>query len=243
MGQSRSYELHGEKMTLLDLRTAANVNSPDSLANRLRNARFAVFADLANRLPKPIKILDIGGTAEYWRQRGWAGLDGVGITVVNLDVEPSEQKNISVRAGNATDLREFPDQSFDIAYSNSVIEHLSSIQNQEAMAREVRRVAKCYWVQTPNFWFPIEPHYHVPGWQWMPRSLRIRLLMGRRCGWRGPVTDRTVAEDLVDEVRLMTTRELSDLFPGAQLWRERFIGLTKSLVVHGGFPARGKGGL
>lgn len=229
-------------MTLLDLRKAANVDAPDSLANRMRNARFAVFSELAERLKKPIEIIDIGGTAEYWRQRGWAGLDGVHITVVNLDVEPTERDNIAVRSGNATHLKDFPDQRFDIAYSNSVIEHLSSIENQRAMAREVRRVAKCFWVQTPNFWFPIEPHYHVPGWQWMPKSLRVRLLMKHRCGWRGPVNDRAVAESLVDEVRLMTTNELTALFPGAELWRERFMGLTKSLVVHGGFPARETGG-
>lgn len=224
-------------MTLLDLRKAANVNAPNSLANRLRNARFEVFAGLADRLEKPIQIIDIGGTADYWRQRGWAGRDGVHITVVNLGAEPSERANIVVRAGDATKLNEFPDQSFDIAYSNSVIEHLSTIENQQAMAREMRRVAKCYWVQTPNFWFPIEPHFHVPGWQWMPKSLRVRLLMSYRCGWRGPVNERVIAEQLVDEVRLMTTNELTALFPGAEIWRERFMGLTKSLVVYGGFPA------
>ena len=69
---------------------------------------------------------------------------------------------------DATNLHEFGDASFDIAFSNSVIEHLSTFENQARMAAEVRRVARAYWVQTPNFWFPIEPHFLVPAWHWLP---------------------------------------------------------------------------
>lgn len=222
-------------MNLLDLRKMADVSSQQSLANRMRAKRFALFCQLADRIPRPLKILDVGGTAEYWRQRGWAGIADVQITVVNIGVKPSEEGNIVIREGNALDLADYDDFSFDIGYSNSVIEHLSTIENQKLMSRALRRVAKSYWVQTPNFWFPVEPHFHVPGWQWMPRELRVRLLMRYRCGWRGPVADREDAEALVDEVRLMTAGELLELFPGATLWRERFVGITKSLVVFNGF--------
>lgn len=225
-------------MFLFDIRKAADVDSTNSLSNKLRNRRFAVFASLVNELNKPIEILDVGGTADYWIHRGWHGLDGIRITVVNLNVTESDNENIRTVCGNALDLSEFSDKSFDIAYSNSVIEHLSSIENQKLMAGEMQRVANCYWVQTPNYWFPIEPHFHIPGWQWMPREFRVSLLMKRRCGWRGPVADRTQAEELVDEVRLITANELKRLFPSAKLWRERFIGLTKSIVVYGGFPDR-----
>ncbi len=221
-------------MNFLDLRKAADVSAPTSLANKLRGRRFALFASLISQFPKPVRIIDVGGTLNYWQQRGWVGKDGVLITVVNLDATDGIHENVIVKRGNALDLSEFDDASFDFAYSNSVIEHLFSLENQAQMAREVQRVAKAFWVQTPNFWFPIEPHFLVPCWQWLPRRARIAMLMKYRCGWRGPIPDRAAAEALVDEVRLMSADELTRLFPTAKLWREKFFGLTKSLVVYQG---------
>lgn len=223
-------------MAFLDLRNAADVNAPDSLSNQLRNRRFAVFSSLVDRLNSPIEIIDVGGTKDYWIKRGWHLRGDVKITVVNIGVDESVFGNVAIRNGNALDLSEFADKSFDVAYSNSVIEHLSSLENQRLMASEIQRIAECFWVQTPNFWFPIEPHFHAIGWQWLPRTYRISKLMKHRCGMRGPASSRQQAEELVDEVRLMTPGELGDLFPGAIIWRERFLGLTKSIVAYGGFP-------
>lgn len=232
--------LRSMTMEFLDLRNAADVTVPGSLANKFRNRRFAFFANLVERLKRPVEIIDVGGTKDYWIQRGWHLRSDIKVTVVNIDADESIFGNISVRIGSALDLSAFADKSFDVAYSNSVIEHLSSIDNQRLMATEIQRVAACFWVQTPNYWFPIEPHFHAVGWQWMPRSYRVSQLMRHRCGMRGPVSSRAQAEELVDEVRLMTARELKSLFPGATLWRERFFGLTKSTVVYRGFPEAGK---
>ena len=222
-------------MNIFDFRKAADVGSTTSLSNKLRGQRFAMFASLVEQLPKPIRIIDIGGTLSYWQQRGWVGKAGVEITVVNFGSPASICENVIIREGNALDLSEYTDGAFDVAHSNSVIEHLLSFENQAKMAAEVKRIAKAYWVQTPNYWFPIEPHFHVPGWQWLPRSIRVALLMRFRCGWRGPVNDRKLAEASVDEVRLMDDTELVQLFPEATLWKEKFFGLTKSLVVYHGY--------
>jgi hypothetical protein len=126
---------------------------------------------------------------------------------------------------------EFPDRSFDIVFSNSVIEHLRTLEAQAAMASEVRRLADHHWVQTPNFWFPIEPHFLTPAWHWMPVSLRIALLRRRRWGWRGPCPDPQEARQLVEEIRLLRKRELQALFPDSRLVEERFLGLIKSFVA------------
>ncbi|MBC8844888.1 class I SAM-dependent methyltransferase, partial [Escherichia coli] len=75
----------------------------------------------------------------------------------------------------ATDLSEIDDQQFDIVFSNSVIEHLYTWENQEKMAKEVLRVGKYHFIQTPNYWFPIEPHWVFPFFQFLPKSIRIRL--------------------------------------------------------------------
>ena len=215
-----------------DIRKHADVGSENSLSNRFREQRFEYFASLIKDMPRPIKIIDIGGTVDYWRKRSWDKIEGIYITVINLNMKEPGQGNISVEKGDALNLHKIGDKSFDIAYSNSVIEHVYSFENQKQMAIEVRRIARSYWVQTPNFWFPIEPHFHIPGWQWMPRSLRIALLMKFRCGWRGPVPDRKDAESFVDEVQLLTAKEMRALFPGAVLWKEKVFGLTKSLVAH-----------
>ncbi len=118
-----------------------------------------------------------------------------------------------------------------------MIEHLFTFEQQRRMASEIQRVSKSYWVQTPNYWFPMEPHFHVPGWQWMPLDLRIAMIRRWRCGWRGPCADPARARDLVAEIRLMTGRELQTIFPHATLLPERFCGLVKSWIVIGGFPA------
>jgi hypothetical protein len=118
-----------------------------------------------------------------------------------------------------------------MAFSNSVIEHLATFEKQAAMAREVRRLARVFWVQTPNFWFPIEPHFLTLGWQWLPRWLRIGLLQRRGFGWCGRCPDHEVAASAVDEVRLMRHKELAQLFPDAQIRREWFGPLTKSFIA------------
>jgi hypothetical protein len=218
------------------LRRMANGHAPGSFSNRMRERRFRLFEQLASGLPRPLRVLDVGGTNDFWAQRGWAGRDDVTIKLVNLVEQDREHPNILPTIGDATDLAGHADGSFDIVFSNSVIEHLFSLEAQSAMAREVRRVGRAFWVQTPNFWFPMEPHFLVPGWHWLPERARIEIIRRRACGWRGPCPDPRVAGETVREVRLMRRRELEALFPGAAIHAERFGGLAKSFVVYDGFP-------
>jgi hypothetical protein len=222
---------------ILDIRQLADGADPASFSNRMRARRFRLFESITASMPRPVRILDVGGTNEFWQQRGWANRADVQITTLNLQAEPQQHQNIIPLVGDATDLRQFDRGSFDIAFSNSVIEHLFSFANQSAMAGEIRRVGRAYWVQTPNYWFPVEPHFHVPGWQWLPEMTRVALIRRRRCGWRGPCADRDKARQLVREIRLMSRRELRRLFPEATLLPERFCGLVKSWIAVHGFPA------
>jgi len=170
----------------------------------------------------------------------WINRDDVQIVTLNLTAEPKRFSNIESVVGDATDLSQFEDASFDVAFSNSVIEHLFSFDNQKRMASEVSRVGKAYWVQTPNFWFPVEPHFQVPGWQWIPFEMRVSLIRRWKCGWRGPCADLEQARQLVREVRLMTKAELCQAFPGADVVPEHFAGLVKSWVVIHGFATSPK---
>jgi Methyltransferase domain len=217
------------------LRRLADAGANGSFSNSRRSQRFRPLAQLVESLflqrGGPVRILDIGGTNSFWEQRGWAGRKDVQLVLVNLHAEPSAHENIEARAGDATDLSEFPDGAFDVVFSNSVIEHLATLERQAAMAAEVRRLAPLYWVQTPNFWFPVEPHFLTPAWHWLPARLRIALLRRRRWGWRGPCPDPDHAKALVSEIRLMRKRELERLFPDATLREERIGPLVKSFVA------------
>lgn len=169
--------------------------------------------------------------------RGWAGLETVQLTLLNVLEQERLYSNITPVVGDARDLSEFEDSSFDIVFSNSVIEHLFTLADQARMAAEVRRVGRAYWVQTPNYWFPMEPHFMVLGWHWLPISVRVAVIRRWKCGWRGPCRDKDGAQELVRSVRLMTAAELRMLFPKANIIAERFGGLVKSWIVAGGFPA------
>ncbi len=218
----------------------ADADRPGSLSNRLRSRRFRLFERLTGpiraTMARPLRIVDLGGAAGFWEHRGWADRDDVEITTVNHDPGGDGHDGIRAIAGDVTDLGHLADDSFDVAFSNSVIEHLYTPDRQAVMAGQLRRLAPAFWLQTPNYWFPMEPHFHVVGWQWMPIAVRKTVIRNRRCGWRGPCHDAESADAAVREVRLMTRGQLRRLFPDAVISPERFGGLVKSWIVHAGFP-------
>ena len=203
-------------------------------SKRMRARRFELFAEFVRTMPRPIKILDLGGTNTFWENCGWAGSDECHVTICNLVLEEQKHSNVVPCQGDATDMSRYNDGSFDLVFSNSVIEHVFTLEKQVAMANEVRRLGRAYWIQTPNYWFPMEPHFHFIGWQWLPESLRIGILRRRNCGWRGRTRDREKASELVREVRLLSKRELRRLFPDGRFEAERFAGLVKSWIVFRG---------
>jgi hypothetical protein len=186
---------------------------PHDLSNRFRQERMRKFLELVptDRL---VRILDLGGTAAYWRALpGLYGRPRVEITVMNLDQQEATDANLAVTSGDACSTG-LADMSFDIVHSNSVIEHVGDWTKMEAMAREVRRLAPAYFIQTPNYWFPVEPHYKLPFVQYLPKPVR-----------------RTVTGDDPERIRLLSPAQMRRLFPDAMLWRERAFGMTKSIVA------------
>jgi hypothetical protein len=103
----------------------------------------------------------------------------------------------------------------------------------------VMRVGRRYYVQTPNRYFPIEPHFLWPFFQFYPYALRAWILShGQLALERGTLRwGRAASYEAAlagaRSIRLLNAREMRDLFPGTRLWRERVGGLTKSLVVYG----------
>jgi hypothetical protein len=177
------------------------------------------------------RILDLGGTPYWWRLAAELGLPLPRVTILNLDPPPGGlPAGVRWVRGNACALP-FGAGSFDVALSNSVIEHLHTPDNQARFAAELRRVARRWWVQTPDFRFPIEPHYLAPLVHWLPFGLRRHAI--RWCtpwGWLArPSAGR--CDGLAREIRLLRRSELRRLFPESRILVERLLGLPKSLIA------------
>ena len=127
-----------------------------------------------------MSILDLGGLPGIWQSVS----ERLDLTLLNLpgsvDRDLSSHHTIRYVEGDACCVAEFGERAFDTVFSNSVIEHVGSVENQEAFAAEVRRLGKSYWVQTPAKWFPIEAHCGMPLWWFYPHWLRNRLLKSWR---------------------------------------------------------------
>ena len=206
---------------------------PDSWVNQLRNRRFQLFQSLIAPLQgeRPLTILDLGGTPEYWLQRGLADDPKLQITVLNLTGPTRTVKRIHCLVGDATDLSQYSANQFDVVFSNSVIEHLGNWSAQQQMASETRRVGRGYFVQTPARSFPIEPHVLLPGFQFLNTRTQRWLLTQTSLSGLGRMTPDAAVE-LTEELRLLSGREVRELFPGATVYRETVGGLAKSYTAH-----------
>jgi hypothetical protein len=206
------------------------MTAPHNLGNRFRQRRMAKFLDLLKPMldqDRPVRILDVGGTIGFWKALpGLYGHERAEITVVNLDSDEFDEANLRIRSGNACKL-DYPDDSFDVVHSNSVIEHVGHWPEMTQMAAEVRRLAPSHFVQTPNIWFPVEPHFKLPLVHWLPEPARLALLA--RTG-KAP-KDVARATLAVQRISLLSAGQMKYLFPDSDIWRERVMGLTKSLVA------------
>jgi ubiquinone/menaquinone biosynthesis C-methylase UbiE len=137
--------------------------------------------------------------------------------------------------GSALDLSEYSDGQFDIVFSDSVIEHVGDYNNQKQMAKEFRRVAKNYYIQTPNHNFFFEPRFRMPFIHFLPKTARAFLVNK----FRQKKNDLEHARNRVEGITLLTIRQMKELFPGATLYEEKFYGMTKSITMYY-FPGAGK---
>lgn len=178
------------------------------------------------------KIIDIGGTSEIWRYT----LSRPSILLVNLtlpaDCHVSDGR-WEAEVGDGCCLR-YPDNAFDIAFSNSVIEHVGDYERQRKFAEEIRRVGRRVWVQTPARCFPVEPHYLTLFIHWLPKRWQKSLLpFGSVHGWLDILSSKTRETicGMVDEIRLLSKAEMEELFPDCQILTERVLFWPKAYVA------------
>jgi hypothetical protein len=203
--------------------------TPRSLGARARLKRWNL---LLQRYPAVTdwRVIDLGGTPDAWLA---APVRPQHVLIVNLQRFENVPEWMSSIPADACDLpAEVHAVTYDLVYSNSVIEHVGGHDRRELFAANVRALAPRYWVQTPNRYFPIEPHWMFPAMQFFPKRARasvIRHWDPRRT--RGSLRSRESALAEASSVELLTKTELEYYFPDATILRERFSGMTKSFVA------------
>jgi len=222
--------------------------SSHSLASAMRMRRMVWLAQylrgISGELERKISLLDLGGTIDFWDNAKLEMIKDVtsDLVIANIafrgDGHGHKPVRISQVEADARNLKEFGDCEFDVCFSNSVIEHVGGFEHQYAMAREVQRVAKYYFVQTPYKFFPIEPHYVRPLMQFVPLEIRARMLVGRKIGWMGPAKDLTEGFSLASSINLLSISQMKCLFPGSRILKEKFLGIVKSIVALKPLPCK-----
>ena len=155
------------------------------------------------------------------------------ITLLNLPGSriQTTSARFSTVSGDACEMAEIQDHAFDLVHSNSVIEHVGSWGQMKRMATEIDRVGNAYYLQTPYFWFPIEPHFVAPFLHWLPMPVRCSLAMRMALGNWPRAQSLDEAMQAQQSAVLLDRKMMKSLFPGAALQFERFAGLPKSVIA------------
>lgn len=223
----------------MNLKALVNYENPDSFASKLRKKRSQYLKKIVTEISQKnggCRILDLGGTHSYWKAfpDSWLHHNNVKITLLNIEQVsiPSTAIDLfeSVK-GNACNLAQYRNAEFDLVHSNSVIEHVGGWDKMRAMAEESLRVGKYLYLQTPYFWFPVEPHFLTPFIHWLPMSTRIWLACKIKMGNWPQASSVDEAIRAQQSAVLLDKRMLEALFPDASIHFEKFLGLPKSLVA------------
>lgn len=196
------------------------------LQEKSRKAKFELFLKLCKPTPQT-RILDLGCGEGTFLEQMYPykhRITGLDISDYNIRRFEKNHPGIKIKKGNAKYLQ-FKDKTFDIVFSNAVIEHVGNMNEQIKYANEVKRVGKKYFITTPNKWFPFEPHYRLPLFQFVPKSIQRfltkRFSIGnyKKGGW--------------EDINLLSTIHLKKLFPEATIIKQRVTFLSETLIAIG----------
>jgi 2-polyprenyl-3-methyl-5-hydroxy-6-metoxy-1,4-benzoquinol methylase len=203
--------------------------------------RAAILASRVN-LPADARVIDLGGNDggqvarcfPHWRNVTVCDLSEIALTKARArgfkTIHADAAKGIPV-----------PDKYFDFCFCSSVIEHVTgpkaqmcamgngrvfrqtALAHQQALAAELRRISKSYYVQTPHPLFPIESHCWLPAAiLLLPRAWLLALVRFMNVFWPKKATP---------DWNLLSRADLARMFPEAEIVTERFLGFSKSLIA------------
>lgn len=176
-----------------------------------------------------MSVIDLGGDARSWAT---ATLKPRELTLLNLFDQDVDQHWMEAVVGDACELpAALRGRRFDLVCSNSVMEHLGGFARRCEFAQAARDLGDHLWIQTPYRYFPLEPHWLFPFFQFLPLRARAHVTVRWPLGSYGGLREFDQAVRWSSRVELLTATELSYHFPDAEIHRERLAGLTKSLIA------------
>jgi hypothetical protein len=204
------------------------VEAQGSVGERWRSGRWERFAETFTDIDS-MSVIDLGGTAEAWRR---APVRPASLHIVNLAPEAADVPAwIRVDQADACNLpTHISSGRYDLVFSNSVIEHVGGHSQRQRFADAIHALADRHWVQTPYRYFPVEPHWLFPGFQFLPLAARARISLH----WPLAHSHASNREEGVRQamgVELLSHTEMVFYFPNSTIWNERVLGLVKSLVA------------
>ncbi len=202
------------------------------MSRRSRTKKFELFQSVFHPRPED-RVLDLGASGEVFLRYTFEDVYPYPLRITgggcNLDEVLSArhcypQPTYAVFDGCCLP---FPDKSFDLVFSNAVIEHVPG--RQKPFADEVMRVGKSWFVTTPNYWYPFETHYHLPFVQFLPRWLQreYNRLLGTH-----------IPKGQVQDLALLSAGQLQRLFPTSRVARVRVTFWPETLVAYHVEPNR-----
>jgi ubiquinone/menaquinone biosynthesis C-methylase UbiE len=199
-----------------------------AFSQKSRMKKFELFDSLIRPRPQDC-ILDIGASGDVFSEYTFGDFYPHPERVTGLGYDWSEvisarqqyPRSRYVTADGC--LLPFPDKSFDIVFSNAVIEHILGPGRQQQFAKEIMRVGRSWFITTPNYWYPFETHHHLPLFQFLPRALQLEY--NRRLGTHIP-------KNTVQDLALLSARRLTALFPGSDILKVRVTFWPETLVAY-----------
>lgn len=184
-------------------------------------------------------VLDVGGRPFIWKLlKARYQVVPERLVLLNTSEEISVAQSSSSEINYETKVADgcnlpYEDNSFDLVFSNSVIEHVGTGEQMAQFASECNRVGKQLYIQTPNRWFPLEAHFGAAFIHWLPKPWYTRLSF---LSIRHLFTYRNPAEKFyfkraLETTDLLSKQQLRSLFPDKRIVAERFMGLAKSFIV------------
>lgn len=217
-------------------------NVTQLLHDKFAVKRFDLFAKhFAN---KGGTLLDLGGGNGSYLGRFRNRLPNYRICIA--DIKEQDLRTAKRTFGfetvllNETDPLPFGDREWDLVFCNSVIEHRTGPKEevlgmtrsgqftetgrrfQWEFAKEIRRISKSYFLETPNKFFPIESHTMFPFVGYVKREMQVEMIRLLNSFW----IKKTTADWLLLDMATMVT-----FFPDAKIEVERFAWLPKSLIA------------
>jgi hypothetical protein len=213
----------------------------ETLRQYTRTRRARLFREFIERIPGRLRIVDLGGTISYWNEWGLTADDRFHVTLINNHDANKTQlherttlPNLDNVLRDACDVTADDYRQYDVIFSNSFIEHLTSREKQVGVARRIIDSGRPYFIQTPNKYSLVDPHFprpYVPFFAAYPRAVQARLLTFGALGSGSSSPSFEAAMARLQYYHPLSREDVRELFPDARIVVERPMGVPMSIVA------------